>query len=239
MRAKPTAAETPPALEFRHIAKGFAGHAVLDGLDLAIPAGQIVALLGENGVGKTTLMRLASGYLAPDAGEIRLCGLPVGDAAAKRHLGYLPENAPPLPGHRVEEALHFFAALHGLSGKAAEEAVDRAVSLCELAPVRSRMAEQLSKGYRHRLGLAQALLHRPALLLLDEPTDGLDPTQKGATQALIRSLSGQCAILLSTHLLDEVPRLCDRVLILARHKIAYDGPVPADLPAFFKKTVGK
>jgi len=223
----------PPALEVLAVSKAFAGHPALDGVSLVIQPGEIVALLGKNGAGKTTMMRLACGLLAPDKGAIRICGKDVVLPEARLPLGYLPENAPPLQGYRVKEALRLFAELHGV--QQAEQAIAEAVKRCELGPVMDRMAEQLSKGYRHRLGLAQALLHHPKIMLLDEPTDGLDPQQKDDTRKLLKSLAGECAILLSTHLLDEVPELCTRVVVLNQHRIAYDGPVPQDLPQRFRE----
>ena len=229
--AQPAAPQ--PVLELQGVSKSFAGHAALSEASLAIRPGEIVALLGRNGAGKTTLMRLSCGLVAPDSGTIRICGKDAVLPEARLSLGYLPENAPPLPGYRVCETLRLFAALHGI--QAPEEAIAEAARRCELGPVMGRMAEQLSKGYRHRLGLAQAMLHHPRIMLLDEPTDGLDPQQKNETRRLLRDISGECAILLSTHLLEEVPELCTRVVILSRHHVVYDGPVPDNLPKLFKE----
>ena len=133
----------------------------------------------------------------------------------------------------MNEALDFTARMHGLDGTAAQTAIGAAVRQCQLEPVLARQTSQLSKGYRHRLGLAMALLHKPRLLLLDEPTDGLDPAQKHSTRELLRQLGQTCAILVSTHLLDEVPQICNRVLMMNRGKLVYDGPVPPDLPTAF------
>ena len=230
---------TAPALQLSHVFKSFGKLAVISDFSMQLSDNQVVALLGENGAGKSTLMRLVTGFLPPDRGAISVGGhsLSREPRQAKASLGYLPENAPVHPACRVVEALSFPAAMHGLSGQAARKAVDDAVSQCQLGDVRDRMASQLSKGYRHRLGLAQAILHHPRLLVLDEPTDGLDPTQKESTRQLIRRLGESCTVLVSTHLLDEVPSLCSRVLMMAKGRLVYDGAVPADLPAAFAAAI--
>ena len=226
---------TAPALQITHVSKRFAQRTVVDDLSLTLEGPQVVALLGLNGAGKTTLMRLVAGFLPPDNGAIAIDGHPLDTDGlrARAALGYLPENAPVHAGLRVSESLDFTAAMHGLRGPAARTAIDEAVRQCQLTPVLDRMTTQLSKGYRHRLGLAQALLHHPKLLVLDEPTDGLDPLQKQATRELIRQLGQICAVLVSTHLLDEVPQICSRVLIMDKGRLAFDGPVPSDLHGRF------
>ena len=184
-------------------------------------------------------MRLITGFLPPDSGEIAICGISLErfPAKARGNLGYLPENAPLFQRMRVTEALDFAAEIHGLTGAARRSAVDRAVALCELEAVLPRLCDQLSKGYRHRLGLATALIHSPRLLVLDEPTDGLDPLQKEAARGMISRIAGECAVLISTHILDEVPGMCGRVLMMASGRIAYDGEVPENLPAAFAEAV--
>ena len=224
-----------PALQLQNVSKSFGKLSVVSGVSLQLVGNQVVALLGPNGAGKSTLMRLIAGFLPADAGDVRVDGHSLEREAllAKSSLGYLPENAPVHPGFRVSEALAFTASMHGLSGAAARTAVADAVEQCQLGEVRHRLANQLSKGYRHRLGLAQAILHHPRLLVLDEPTDGLDPVQKMATRQLIRTIGESCTVLVSTHLLDEVPELCSRVAMMAKGRLVYDGEVPDDLPAVF------
>ena len=224
-------------LEVKGLCKSFAGVRVLDQLSFVLEKPQVVALLGPNGVGKSTLMRVISGFLPADAGEVWLNGAEMGRSpeVARRSLGYLPENAPSHNGFRVCEALAFTAAAQGLHGKAARDAVEAVLAECSLEGVRNRIVDQLSKGYHRRLGLAQALIHRPKLLLLDEPTDGLDPVQKSSARKLLKQLGERHAVLVSTHLLEEVPVICDRVLMLKGGKIVYDGEVPGDLEARFWK----
>ena len=226
---------TAPALQLQHLAKRFGKRTVVDDISLEIDGPQVVCLLGPNGAGKSTLMRLVAGFLPPDAGSISIAGHPLETAglAAREALGYLPENAPIHPALRVSETLDFAAAMHGLTGKAAKEAIAEAVRQCQLEPVLTRIASQLSKGYRHRLGLAQAMLHHPKVLILDEPTDGLDPAQKKGTRALLRQLGEHSTVLVSTHLLDEVPEIGSRVLMMANGRLVYDGKLPADLAATF------
>ena len=228
---------TVPALLLQYVSKRFATQTAVADLSLEIHAPQVVALLGPNGAGKSTLMRLIAGFLPPDAGTISIAGHPLAseDRLARAELGYLPENAPIHPGLRVNETLAFTAAMHGLDGVEAKRAIDTTIQQCQLAPVLHRLANQLSKGYRHRLGLAMALIHQPKLLILDEPTDGLDPIQKQATRELIRQLGKNCAILISTHLLDEVPQICDRILMMNHGHLVYDGPVPDVLPESFAR----
>ena len=203
-------------LKIQGIAKGFAGVPVLQDISFSLEHPQVVALLGANGAGKSTLMRILAGILPPDKGTVEIAGhsLEAEPEQARRSLGYLPETAPFASGFRVEELLRFTAQAQGLRGTQANQALKTVLADCGLSPVAHRICDHLSKGYRRRLGLAQALIHRPPLLMLDEPTDGLDPIQKNAARALLRQLGTQHALLLSTHLLEEVPLICDRVLIL-------------------------
>ncbi len=228
---------TTPVLQLTHVSKRFASQTVINDLSLEIASPQVVALLGPNGAGKSTLMRLITGFLPPDGGSIVVAGHAMDSQGhdARAAIGYLPENAPIYPGMRVDEVLGFTAQMHNLKGQTAQNAIDEAVRQCQLEPVRKRMAGQLSKGYRHRLGLAMAFLHHPQLLILDEPTDGLDPIQKQSTRSLIRQLGRECTIVVSTHLLDEVPECCDRVLMMNHGRLVYDGPVPPNLQEVFAK----
>lgn len=224
-----------PALEVTGLSKGFSGVPVLDKITFKIEGPQVVALLGANGVGKSTLMRLVAGFLPPDDGTIAINGISTDSnpSEARKYLGYLPENAPSHSGFRVIEALSFTASAYGLKGTALKNAVEAVIAECSLEKVADRICDQLSKGYHRRLGLAQALVHRPRLLMLDEPTDGLDPTQKASARELLKRL-GRChSVLVSTHLLEEVLLICDRVIIIKDGGIRYDGPVPSDLEERF------
>ena len=227
--------ENKPALIVHDLKKSFSGVPVLKGVGFSADGPQVVALLGCNGAGKTTLMRIVAGFLPADSGEVVLDGMALADnpECARHSLGYLPENAPSHTGFRVREAITFTAAAQGLRGRGLREAVDSVVEECALGDVADRICDQLSKGYRRRLGLAQALVHRPRLLLLDEPTDGLDPVQKASARALLKSLGAKHTLIVSTHLLEEVPLICDRVLMLREGVLAYDGPVPDNLEERF------
>ncbi len=222
-------------LTVQGISKAFAGIPVLQDISFSLEAPQVVALLGANGAGKSTLMRILAGILPPDGGTVSVAGhsLEEEPEQARRNLGYLPETAPFLSGFRVEELLHFTAQAQGLRGTAELQARETVLADCGLSSMAHRICDHLSKGYRRRLGLAQALIHRPPLLMLDEPTDGLDPIQKNAARTLLRQLGRRHALLLSTHLLEEVPLICDRVLMLQGGRLVYDGPVPQDLEKRF------
>ncbi|MCQ2396282.1 MAG: ABC transporter ATP-binding protein [Lentisphaeria bacterium] len=224
-----------PALEVRGRSKSFAGVAVLEKVSFTLDGPQVVALLGANGVGKSTLMRLIAGFLPADAGTITIDGISMdkNPEEGRKALGYLPENAPSHSGFRVREALSFTAAAYGLRGTALKEAVDTVIAECSLEKVADRICDQLSKGYHRRLGLAQALVHRPRLLMLDEPTDGLDPVQKASARELLKRLGSRHSVLVSTHLLEEVPLICDRVIMIRDRGVKYDGPVPSDLEKRF------
>lgn len=225
----------PLPLQVKGLSKAFAGMPVLRQISFSLDRPQVVALLGANGAGKSTLMKILAGFLPPDEGTVEIGGFSLErEPERARHcLGYLPENAPLQAGFRVDELLHFTAQAQGLRGEEERAARKNALAECGLEGVARRLCDQLSKGYRRRLGLAQALLHRPPLLMLDEPTDGLDPIQKQSARALLRHLGTRHALLLSTHLLEEVPLICDRVLMLRDGRLAYDGPVPQDLESRF------
>ncbi len=212
------------------VSKSFGALCALDGLNLSVSRGEIVGILGANGAGKSTAMRLAVGYLAADRGTIQLAGYDVAkDAvAARRRLGYLPEGMPLWGEMRVGAFLSSVAELRGLGKVARRVAVERVVQSLSLQEVFERTIDRLSKGYRRRVGLAQALLHDPEVLILDEPSDGLDPNQKHALREMVRGLSTKKGILLSTHALDEVEALCDRAVVVHRGRIVAEG-TPKDL----------
>jgi ABC-2 type transport system ATP-binding protein len=210
------------------------------GIDLDVPAGQVLGFLGPNGAGKSTTMRMITGFLEPTEGTVSICGVdlatdPIG---AKRSIGYLPEGAPAYPDMTVSEFLRFVAEARGYRGSERDERVDGAIRRVNLGSVRSQSIETLSKGYKRRTGLAQALLHDPKVLVLDEPTDGLDPNQKHEVRDLIKQLGGERAIVLSTHILEEVEAVCTRAIVINRGQIVFDG-TPAAMEAKAPSSVSR
>ena len=215
-----------------HLSRGFAGHLVLADVNLCLAKGQVLGLLGPNGAGKTTCLRLLSGLLAPSCGQIQILGIDLSrrPLEAKRHLGYLPERPPLYPELRVDEYLTYCARLRRVARPEIAEAVSRAKARCGLADHGGRLIATLSKGYRQRLGIAQAILHKPRLLILDEPTEGLDPFQMRELRALIRDLAKEAGVILSSHLLPEVQAVCDRVVILHQGRIRLDADLTDSQP---------
>lgn len=199
-------------------------------VSFAASPGQVVGLLGPNGAGKTTTIRMITGFLPPSAGTIQVCGHDTIDASlkARRCIGYLPESAPLYPEMSVADYLTYRARLYGMSRREVKAAVPEAARQCWLQDVIRRRIGHLSKGYRQRTGLAAALLHKPSVLVLDEPSNGLDPTQIREMRALIRGLAEERTVLVSSHILPEVERTCDRVIIIARGELRADG-TPAEL----------
>ena len=198
-----------------------------------VSRGTIVGLIGPNGAGKSTTMKMITGFLRPDAGTATVDGIDVtvDPVAVKRKLGYLPESAPAYPEMTVEEFLGFIAEVRGFRSTDAKRAqVDRAIGLTHLTPVRKQTIETLSKGFKQRVGFAQALLHDPGVLVLDEPTDGLDPNQKNEVRSLIKAMAVEKAVILSTHILEEVDAICNRVIIISQGKVVAD-ETPASLHA--------
>jgi ABC-2 type transport system ATP-binding protein len=195
------------------------------GVSFDVGQGEILGLLGPNGAGKTSIMKVLTGYHFPDEGQALVNGMDVTEdpLGVKRAVGYLPESAPLYPDLTPEEYLSFMADSRGLQGNARARAVDRAVEACGLATVFRRPVDQLSKGYRQRLGLAQAILHDPSVLILDEPTTGLDPNQILEIRSLIRELGREKTVILSTHILQEVEATCSRVVILNGGLVAAQG----------------
>jgi ABC-2 type transport system ATP-binding protein len=212
------------------LSKRFAGVTALDGVDLEARPGEVLGFLGPNGAGKTTTMRILAGYLPANAGSVVVCDV---DAAkdplrARAHIGYLPEGAPAYPDMRIVEYLKFRGALKGVPRSERNARAEEAAGQCGLKGELRRMIGELSKGYRQRVGLADALLARPQVLILDEPTDGLDPNQRSETLELIRTLATERTVILSTHILPEVERICARVVILDHGKVIASGK-PSDL----------
>ncbi len=217
----------PPVLALEHAGRSLAGRVIVDALDLTLDQGEVVGLLGVNGAGKSTTLRLIAGVLSPDRGHVRIhgCELDEHPTLARRAIGYLPEEPPLYAELTVVEYLRFCGRLHGLAGGRLRNAIDRAVERCDLGDVRRRLTGALSKGYRQRVGIAQAIVHEPDLIVLDEPASGLDPVQALKLRDLIRSLGEQHAVVLSTHLLSDVAACCDRVAVLHRGRIRHQGRI--------------
>lgn len=219
-------------IETEHLYKRYGALQAVDDLNLRVAAGQVLGLLGPNGAGKSTSMRIIAGFLLPSSGSARICGHDVVRAplAARRALGYLPEGAPSYAEMSVREFLAFIARVRGLAGISRQRRLDEIIALLQLESVLEQTIETLSKGYRRRVCLAQALMHDPPALILDEPTDGLDPNQQSEVHSLIRDMSRDRAIILCTHALHEVRTVCNRVAILAGGKLRAEG-TPAELEA--------
>jgi ABC-2 type transport system ATP-binding protein len=219
-------------LEIVHLTKTFGPVVAVDDVSFAVPPGEVLGFLGPNGAGKSTTMKMATGFLAPTAGTAIVCGhdVLVRPLAAKRQIGYLPEGAPAYPDMTPAEFLGFVAHVRGFRGATARKRVGHVAEMINIGNVLHQPIETLSKGYRRRVGVAQALLHDPAVIILDEPTDGLDPNQKHEMRGIIRMLSPGKAIIISTHLLEEVEAVCSRAIIIARGRILADA-TPAGLAA--------
>ena len=212
-------------IEVKGLVKTYGAKRAVDGISFVVRRGDILGFLGPNGAGKSTTMKMITGFLRPDAGCALVGGLDVAThpVAVKSRLGYLPESAPAYPEMTVEEFLGFIAEVRGFRTKEARQSqVDRAVALTHLAPVRRQTIETLSKGYKQRVGFAQALLHDPPVLVLDEPTDGLDPNQKNEVRTLIKNMAAEKAVILSTHILEEVDAICTRVIIISQGRVVAD-----------------
>jgi ABC-2 type transport system ATP-binding protein len=212
-------------IELEALEKRFNGFAAVDGVSLAVGRGTVLGFLGPNGAGKSTTMKMVAGFLAPSAGRARVCGIDVtaDPLAAKRQIGYLPEGAPAYPDMTARDFLGFIADVRGLKGAERGKRLADAVERVEIGPVLDQSIETLSKGFKRRVGLAQAILHDPPVLILDEPTDGLDPNQKHHVRQLIRAMAPTKAIVISTHILEEVEAICTRAAIIARGRVVAEG----------------
>ncbi len=212
-------------IELRQLTKRFGTHTAVDSISLEVPKGQVLGFLGPNGAGKSTTMRMATGFLPPTSGSASLCGHDVQSQAlaARRRLGYLPEGAPAWPEMTPEGLLEFCGRARGYRGRDLRDRAERAIELVHLEAVRRQPFETLSKGFKRRVGLAQAILHDPDVLILDEPTDGLDPNQKHEVRELIRSMAADKAVILSTHILEEVESVCTRAVIISSGQLRADG----------------
>ena len=219
-------------IEITNLSKRFGGLIAVDGVSFQVSRGNVLGFLGPNGAGKSTTMKMITGFIAPDAGSVVVGGddISLHPVEVKRRIGYLPEGAPLYGEMTVEGFLGFVAEIRGYRGPERSQRMDRAVELVSLGSVIDKPIETLSKGFKRRVGLAQAILHDPQVLILDEPTDGLDPNQKHDVRELIRSMAADKIIVLSTHILEEVDAVCDRAIIIADGRIVSDG-TPAELEA--------
>jgi ABC-2 type transport system ATP-binding protein len=212
-------------IKVQNLVKIFGTKHAVDGLSFSVERGEVLGFLGPNGAGKSTTMRMITGFIPPSAGSISVGGFDVVAQAipARRLIGYLPENAPAYTDMTVNGFLNFAAEIRGLRGEAKKRAVNRVVEMCFLEAVLHQSVETLSKGYRHRTCFAQSIIHDPDVLVLDEPTDGLDPNQKHEVRGLIRKMGEKKAIIFSTHILEEVDAVCSRAIIIDRGKIVANG----------------
>ena len=219
-------------IEVSGLSKSFGAKQAVNNLSFTVRPGEVLGFLGPNGAGKSTTMRMITGFLPPSSGSVKVCGFDIAThpIEAKKRIGYLPEAAPSYADMTVFSFLNFSAELRGLSGTAKKNAVKRAVELTFLDSVLGQDIETLSKGYKHRTCLAQSLIHDPEVLILDEPTDGLDPNQKHEVRQLIKRMGETKTIIFSTHILEEVEAVCDRAIIIDRGNIVANG-TPAELKA--------
>ncbi|MCX6356554.1 MAG: ATP-binding cassette domain-containing protein, partial [Candidatus Aureabacteria bacterium] len=209
-------------IDVQHLSKRYANTLAVDNISFHVNKGEILGFLGPNGAGKTTTMRILTCFMPPTSGAASVAGFDIFTRSldVRRHIGYLPENVPLYPDMRVSEFLDYRACLKGVPRKTRKKQLDEVMEKTLIGDVRHRIIGQLSKGYRQRVGLAEALIHDPKILILDEPTIGLDPNQVRQVRQLIKSLGGEYTILLSTHILPEVEMLCGRVIIIDRGRIA-------------------
>jgi ABC-2 type transport system ATP-binding protein len=219
-----------PLIAIAGLTKRFGAFTAVDNVSFTVRRGEVLGFLGPNGAGKSTTMRMLAGFMTPTAGTASICGHDVqtDSVAARRCLGFLPEGAPTYPEMTVLSFLRFVGRIRGYAGSELDSRVARAVGLTSLEGVRLQPVETLSKGFKRRVGLAQALLHDPPVLVLDEPTDGLDPNQKHEVRTLIASMAPEKAIVISTHILEEVDAVCSRAIIIAAGRVVADA-TPGEL----------
>lgn len=220
----------PPAIEVRNLVKSYAGVVAVQNISFTLNRGEILGFLGPNGAGKSTTMRILTGYLPATSGEVRICGVPVAGQpdAVKRHIGYMPENNPLPEDMRVSEYLYYRGRLKEIPRKKLSDRIDDVLDLCDLTRVRTRIIGKLSKGFRQRVGIAEAILAEPPVIIMDEPTIGLDPHQILIVRDLIASLRGRMAVIISSHILPEIEVTCDRVLIINQGRVVATG-TPGEL----------
>lgn len=219
-------------IQARNLKKTFGPKVAVDGISFTLQKGEVLGFLGPNGAGKSTTMRMITGFIPPTSGEITVGPHDIArePIAARRLIGYLPENAPSYSDMTVLGFLGFAAEMRGLSGDAKKNAIHRVAGMCFLEPVLHQSIDTLSKGYKHRICFAQSIIHDPEILILDEPTDGLDPNQKHEVRTLIKEMGKTKAIIFSTHILEEVEAACTRAVIIDRGRIVANG-TPAELKA--------
>ncbi|KES22700.1 MULTISPECIES: ABC transporter ATP-binding protein [Pseudomonas] len=212
-------------IEISRLTKRFAQHTAVDDLSFSVQPGEVLGFLGPNGAGKSTTMKMLTGFLAPTSGTASIHGFDIQTQTlqAQRLIGYLPEGAPCYGDMRVRGFLEFIAEVRGYRGAQKRERVARVVEQLELESVREQSIETLSKGFKRRVGVAQAILHDPRVLILDEPTDGLDPNQKHQVRELIRGLARERIVIISTHILEEVTAVCTRAVVIANGRLLADG----------------
>lgn len=217
-------------IQVENLTKAFGSKLAVDGISFKVERGEVLGFLGPNGAGKSTTMRMVTGFIPPSDGKISVGGYDMltNPIPARRMIGYLPENAPVYADMTVEGFLGFCAELNGLRGSEKKKAIHRVVEMCFIESVLHQSVDTLSKGFRHRTCFAQAIIHDPDILILDEPTDGLDPNQKHEIRNLIRRMGEQKAIIFSTHILEEVEAVCSRAIIIDRGQIVANG-TPAEL----------
>jgi gliding motility-associated transport system ATP-binding protein len=219
-------------IEVKDLSKSYGSFVAVSGISFKAESGQILGFLGPNGAGKTTTMRIITGYMPASSGTVLIDGLDIftNSLEARRRIGYLPEIPPLYSDMRIEAYLRFVAKLRNVKRTVVDRAVDHVMEVCGLTSMAGRICGQLSKGYRQRVGIAQALIHDPPVLVLDEPTIGLDPRQIHEIRELIRGLAGQRTIVLSTHILPEVSQICDRVVIINDGRLVLEEQL-SDIPA--------
>src|SRR5712664_2430778 len=217
-------------IRVQNLTKSFGPKLAVNGVSFTVDRGEVLGFLGPNGAGKSTTMRMITGFIPPSAGNVRIGEFDMIEQPipAKRLIGYLPENAPAYTDMTVYGFLNFTAEVRGLRGEERKKAIHRVVEMCFLETVLYQSVETLSKGYRHRTCFAQSIIHDPDVLVMDEPTDGLDPNQKHEVRGLIRKMGEKKAIIFSTHILEEVDAVCSRAIIIDRGKIVANG-TPAEL----------
>ncbi len=229
-RCQVSAEGQPALIEITGLTKRFGSFTAVDNISFNVARGEVLGFLGPNGAGKSTTMRMLAGFMIPTAGTARICGHDVqtDGVAARRVLGFLPEGAPTYPEMTVAAFLNFCAKVRGFVGNELARRIQHAVDLTRLGSVLLQPVETLSKGFKRRVGLAQALLHDPPVLVLDEPTDGLDPNQKHEVRTLIAQMAPEKAIVISTHILEEVDAVCSRAIIIAAGRVVADA-TPAEM----------
>ncbi len=212
-------------ISVKHLTRMFDQFTAVDDLSFEIAPGDIVGFLGPNGAGKSTTMKMLTGFLSPSGGAVKIDNLPMQENAKllQKKIGYLPEGSPVYGDMTVFQFLHFVADIRELKGKKKKSRIAQVIKQLELQTVLNRSVDNLSKGFKRRVGLAQAIIHDPQILILDEPTDGLDPNQKHQVRELIRKLSQEKIVIISTHILEEVTSVCNRVMIISKGQLRFDG----------------